>query len=686
MKKSLLLIAALALLSGCAKEQPKTAADAKADTSAAPKVELGDFGLDLTAGNPQIKPGDDFFGFASGKWYDTFEIPPDRASYGAFNKLSDLSEERVKKLIEQSAQAHPAAGTPEQKVGDYYASFMDEAGIEAKGLQPIEADLARIQAAKTKKDIATLFGSPGFMSAFGVGISPDMKNPSVYSVELGQSGLGLPDRDYYLKDDPKLKEHRASYVAFIEQMLTLGGVPDAAKKARGIMEFETALAKVQWPLEKRRDAEANYNPRTKAQLMAYAPGFEWQAFFDASDVGARENFVLGPLTALRDSAKVLNKTSVDTLKDYLTFHLLRTNSPFLPKRFDQANFAFYGQQLRGQPQQRDRWKRGVAITSDALGELVGQVYVKEYFPPESKAKMDVLVGNLRAALKERLANLSWMSAETRKRAEDKLNTFVAKIGYPDKWKDYSALEVKRDDIVGNVRRASLWDWNRQIARLDQPVDRDEWFMNVTDINAYYNPLNNEIVFPAAILQPPFFDPAADDAVNYGGIGAVIGHEIGHGFDDQGRKFAPDGSLTDWWTKTDADAFGAKTKMLVDQYSSFDALPGLKVNGATSLGENIGDLGGLNMAYEAYHNSLQGKQAPVLDGLTGDQRFFLSWAQVWRTKIRDEALRAQVLSDPHAPPYFRVNGAVRNMDEWYAAFDVKPGEKLFLAPEQRVKIW
>lgn len=686
MKKSLLLIAALALQSGCAKEQPKPVADAKADVTSAPKVELGEFGLDLTAGNPQVKPGDDFFAYAGGKWYDTFEIPPDRSSYGPFHKLNDLSEARVKSLIEKAAASNPAAGTPEQKVGDYFASFMDEAGIEAKGLTPIEADLARIQAAKTKKDIATLFGLPGFMSTFGVGISPDMKNPSVYSIEVGQAGLGLPDRDYYLKDDAKLKEHRAKYVAYIEQMLTLGGVQDAAKKARGIMEFETALAKVQWPLEKRRDAEANYNPRTKAQLLAYAPGFDWHAFFDASDVGARENFVLGPLTAIRDSAKVFDKASVDTLKDYLTFHLLRSNATFLPKRFDQANFAFYGQQLRGQPQQRERWKRGVALTGDGLGELVGQVYVKEYFPPESKAKMEVLVGNLRAALKERLSTLSWMSAETRKRAEDKLNTFVAKIGYPDKWKDYSALEVKRDDIVGNVRRASLWDWNRQIARLDQPVDRDEWFMNVTDINAYYNPLNNEIVFPAAILQPPFFDPAADDAVNYGGIGAVIGHEIGHGFDDQGRKFAPDGSLTDWWTKADADAFGGKTKVLVDQYSSFDALPGLKVNGATSLGENIGDLGGLNMAYEAYHNSLQGKPAPVLGGLTGDQRFFLSWAQVWRTKIRDEALRAQVLSDPHAPPYFRVNGAVRNMDEWYAAFDVKPGDKLFLPPEQRVKIW
>jgi predicted metalloendopeptidase len=501
-----------------------------------------------------------------------------------------------------------------------------------------------------------------------------------------QSGLGLPDRDYYLKNDPKLAEHRAKYVEFITTMLKLGGVDDAAKKARGIMEFETAIAKVQWPIEKLREAELNYNPRTRAELIAYAPGFDWQAFLDACEVGQRDNFVLGPLTAIRDSAKVFDQTSLQTLKDYLTFHLLRANAAFLPKRFDEANFAFYGQQLRGQPQQRERWKRGVAITGGALGELVGQVYVKEYFPPESKAKMEVLVDNLRAALKERLATLSWMSEDTRKRAEEKLATFVAKIGYPDKWKDYSALEVRRDDIIGNAHRASLWDWNRQLARLDQPVDRAEWFMNVHEINAYYNPLNNEIVFPAAILQPPFFDPAADDAVNYGGIGAVIGHEIGHGFDDQGRKFAPDGSLRDWWTKVDADAFGAKTKVLVEQYSGFDALPGLKVNGAISLGENIGDLGGLNMAYEAYHNSLQGKEAPVLGGLTGDQRFFLSWAQVWRTKIRDEALRAQVLSDPHSPPYFRVNGAVRNMDEWYRAFDVKAGEKLYLPPEQRVKIW
>lgn len=683
MKKSWLLVAALAVFSGCAKkEQPAAAAPA----APAPKAELGEFGLDLTARNPEVKPGDDFFAYAGGKWYDTFEIPPDRSSYGPFYKLSDRSEERVKALIEKAAAAKPAAGTPEQKIGDYFASFMDEAGIEAKGLAPIEADLERIQAAKSKHDIATLFGLAGFTSAFGAGVSPDLKDPDRYAVELGQAGLGLPDRDYYLQDDPKLAEHRAKYVLYIEQMLSLGGVPGAAKKARGIMQFETALAKVHWSIEKRRDTEANYNPRTKAELIAYAPGFDWQAFFDAAEIGKRDNFVVGQLTAVRDSAKLIDKTSLDTLKDYLTFHLLSSNAAFLPKRFDEANFAFYGQQLRGQPQQRERWKRGVAVTGGALGELVGQVYVKEHFPPESKAKMEVLVSNLRAALKQRLATLSWMSEQTRRRADEKLATFVAKIGYPDRWKDYSALHVRRDDIIGNVRRASLWDWQRDVARLDQPVDRAEWFMDVHEINAYYNPLNNEIVFPAAILQPPFFDPVADDAVNYGGIGAVIGHEIGHGFDDQGRKFAPDGSLRDWWTKADADAFIAKTKVLVDQYSSFDALPGLKVNGAVSLGENIGDLGGLNMAYQAYRNSLQGRPAPVIGGLTGEQRFFLSWAQVWRTKIRDEALRAQVLSDPHSPPYFRVNGAVRNMDEWYVAFDVKPGDKLYLPPEERVKIW
>jgi putative endopeptidase len=685
MKRTLLLLAAFALQSGCTRSEAP-APGAPASSMAERKAQFGDFGLDLSAGNPDVKPGDDFFAYANGKWLDTFEIPPDQAAYGPFHQLNDLSEQRVRQLIEQAAASRPAPGTPQQKIGDYYASFMDEAGIEARGLQPLEEDLARIQAATTKKDIATLFGLPGFMSTFGVGISPDMKDPSRYSIEIGQSGLGLPDRDYYLKDDAKLKEHREKYVAYIEQMLTLGGVRDAASKAREILKFETALAKVQWPLEKRRDAEANYNPRTKAQLLDYAPGFHWQAFFDALELGERENFVLGPITAIRDSAKVVNDTPLQVLKDYLTFHLLRINAPYLPRRFDEANFAFYGQQLRGQPQQRERWKRGVAFTSDALSELVGQVYVKEYFPPESKAKMEELVGNLRAALKKRLANLSWMSEQTRQRAEEKLATFVAKIGYPDKWKDYSALEVRRDDIIGNVRRVAIWDWKRQLARLDEPVDRDEWFMSVTEVNAYYNPLNNEIVFPAAILQPPFFDPAADDAVNYGGIGAVIGHEIGHGFDDQGRKFAADGSLTDWWTKADAEAFTARTKVLVEQYSSFEALPGLKVNGVTSLGENIGDLGGLNMAYEAYQNSLQGKPAPVIDGLSGDQRFFLSWAQVWRTKIRDEALRALVLADPHAPPYFRVNGAVRNMDEWYRAFDVKPDDKLYLPPEQRVKIW
>jgi predicted metalloendopeptidase len=375
-----------------------------------------------------------------------------------------------------------------------------------------------------------------------------------------------------------------------------------------------------------------------------------------------------------------------TLKDYLTFHHLDAYAPYLPKKFDALRFGFYGVTMRGQPRQRDRWKRGVDAVNGALGEQVAQVYVSKYFPPSSKAKMQVLVRTLLDALSERVDQLAWMTPGTKTRAHDKLATFVTKIGYPDKWKDYSTLEVKREDLLGNVRRASLWDWHRQLARLDKPVDRFEWQMLPQDINAYYNPQNNEIVFPAAILEPPFFDPNADDAVNYGAIGAVIGHEIGHGFDDQGRKFAPDGSFNDWWTKVDSDAFTQRADKLVAQYSGYEALPGLKVNGANTLGENIGDLGGLNMAYHAYHLALKGKEAPVIGGLTGDQRFFLSWAQVWRAKYRDGVMRELVMSDVHSPAYFRVNGTVRNMEAWYKAFNVQPGDKLYLPPEQRVSIW
>ncbi|HEY0341944.1 MAG TPA: M13 family metallopeptidase, partial [Steroidobacteraceae bacterium] len=489
-----------------------------------------------------------------------------------------------------------------------------------------------------------------------------------------------------LKDDPKLQEFRARYVAYIEQVLTLGGVADAATRAKEIMAFETAAAKVQWPIEKRRDVDAAYNPRTKQQLLAYAPGFPWQAFLETSSLGTREDLVLSELTAVHDLAELFKSTSLPTLKAYLTFHYLSDHAPYLPKRFDDARFAFYGQTLRGQPQQRERWKRAVDEVDGGLGELVGQLYVARYFPPESKAKMQELVGNLRAALSERIDSLDWMTPETKSRAHEKLATFTPKIGYPDQWKDYSALQIRRDDLIGNVRRAAEWRWQYQIARLDKPVDRQEWQMTPQTINAYYNPLNNEIVFPAAILQPPFFDPNAEAAVNYGGIGAVIGHEIGHGFDDQGRKFGPDGGLKDWWTQKDADVFKGRVTRLINQFSAFEALPGLHVNGANTIGENIGDLGGLNMAYHAYHLSLKGKPAPVIDGLTGDQRFFLSWAQVWRTKTRDGQLREYVMSDVHSPAYFRVNGPLPNINEWYDAFNVHPGDKLYIKPEDRVSIW
>ncbi len=703
-------LAALVLAAACASKPVEEKAVSPKATSAAPsaaakaatdplaagksgaaaptlrKAAIGDFGLDLSAGNRNLKPGDDFFAYANGGWYDSFTIPPDHSSYGPFDQLDELSKKRVREIIEQAAAAHGAAATPEQQIGDFYAAFMDEAAIEANGLAPAEADLKRIAAANTHEAIARLFGEPGFASLFDVQLPADFKNPDRYAVIVSESTLGLPDRDYYLKDDAQLKELRAKYVAYIEQMLTLGGVNDAQALAHEIMAFETAASKVQWPIEKRRDVEAIYNPRSKQQLLAFAPGFPWQAFFEPQQLGAREDLVLGELSAIRDMAELFGRTSVPTLRAFLTFHYLSSHAAYLPKRFDEARFAFYGQTMRGQPKQRERWKRAVDAVDGALGESIGRLYVAQYFPPESKAKMQQLVADLRTALGERIDALDWMTPQTKSHAHEKLAMFTPKIGYPDKWKDYSTLVIRRDDLIGNVRRAAEWDWNYQVARLDKPVDRAEWQMTPQTINAYYNPSNNEIVFPAAILQPPFFDPNADAAVNYGAIGAVIGHEMGHGFDDQGRKFGPDGAMQDWWTPQDEKVFKERTARLIEEFSAFEALPGLKVNGANTIGENIGDLGGLNMAHEAYRISLRGQPAPVLGGLSGDQRFFLAYAQVWRSKYRDGALRELVMSDVHSPDEFRVNGPLPNIDDWYAAFNVQPGDKLYIKPEKRVRIW
>jgi putative endopeptidase len=691
-------VAALAALAACASKAPEEKKPVPAPLPSTPsvaarpapppvrKAAIGDFGLDLSAGDKSVKPGDDFFAYANGTWEQNFAIPPDKASFGPFDRLDELSKQRVRGIIEQSAAAQAANGTPAQQIGDYYAAFMDDSAIEANGLAPAQADLQRIAAAKSRTDVARLFGTIGYATLFDVQLSPDYKNPDRYAVVISESSLGLPDRDYYLKDDPQLKALREKYVAYVAQMLTLGGSSDPHAQARDIMAFETAVAKGQWSIEKRRDVDATYNPRTKAQLIAYAPGFPWQAFLDAQQLGARQNVVLAELTAMRDLAALFNRTPVPTLKAFLTFHYLNDNAAVLPKRFDQARFAFYGQTMRGQPQQRERWKRGVDAVDGAIGEAVGRLYVAQYFPPESKAKMQQLVADLRAALSERIDALDWMTPETKTRAHEKLAAFTPKIGYPDTWKDYSALVIKRDEPIGNARRASQWWWDYQVARIDKPVDRAEWGMTPQEINAYYNPLNNEIVFPAAILQPPFFDPNADAAVNYGAIGAVIGHEIGHGFDDQGRKFGPDGTMSDWWTPKDAEVFNARTARLVKEFSGFEALPGLHVNGANTIGENIGDLGGLNMAHEAYLLSLKGQPAPLIDGLTGDQRFFLAYAQVWREKYRDGSLREIVMSDVHSPSRFRVNGPLPNIDAWYVAFDVKPGDKMYLVPAERVRIW
>lgn len=650
------------------------------------KAQIGSFGLDLASGDSRIRPGDDFFEHASGHWSASFQIPADRASYGAFQALSELTEQRVRKIIDAARAANPAPHSPERKIGDLYAAFMDESLIEAKGLQSAQPDLRRIAAATSRADIARLIALAQFRSFFALTVRPDLLNPDRYSLRIGQSGLGLPNRDYYLKDDAELKKVRSKYRDFLQQMLELAGIRDASEQASEVLVFESKLARAHWSVEQQRDIEANYNPCSKQQLLSYAPGFAWQAYLDAAQIGARRDFILKESSAIKATARLVGDTPVATLQSYLIVHYLSEHADYLPQRFGSANFAFYGTVLNGQPTQRARWKRAVEAVDQALGDEIGRRYVAQYFPPQSKLMMAELVENVRAALKERIDQLSWMTPATKRRAQEKLASIVSKVGYPERWTDYSALDIRRDDPIGNAHRAAQWEWRRNIARLDLPVDREEWGMPPQTVNAFYNALNNEIVFPAAFLQPPFFDPNAESAVNYGAIGAVIGHEIGHGFDDQGRQFGPNGNLTDWWTPEDDAAFKARAAQLIEQYSAFEALPGLHVNGALTIGENIGDLGGLNMAYHAYQRALQGREAPVVGGLTGDQRFFLSYAQIWRAKYRDGALRRYVLNDTHSPERFRVNGPLRNIDAWYAAFDVKPGDQLYLSPARRVEIW
>jgi putative endopeptidase len=637
-----------------------------------------------------VAPGDDFGQYANGTYLKNLVIPADKSNYGMFTKLRDLSQERTRLIVEAAAARKDAEpGSEAQKVGDFYASFLDEASIEAKGLAPLKPHLDAIAAINSRAELARVMGLAnrvGVDMPLGIGPMQDLKNPNVYAVYVGQGGLGLPDRDYYLDvKNPKFAEIRGKYLTHIAAMLRLAGLENLEARVKTIFELETKLANIHWSKVEERQMEKLYNPIKQNDLDGVYPGVDWAALLAAAGVHEQKELIIAHPSAIAGTGKLLASEPLETWKDYLLFHTLESAAPYLPKAFVNENFAFNGTVLSGQPENQPRWKRGVDGTTRALGEAVGKLYVVEYFLPQSKREADLLVKNLIVAMDLRLANLTWMDPKTKAEAREKLAKFTPKIGYPSKWRDYSKLEVRRGDALGNAMRAAAFEYQRQLDKIGQPIDRTEWGMTPMTVNAYANPLWNEIVFPAAILQPPFFDANADAAVNYGGIGVVIGHEISHHFDDQGRKFDKEGKLADWWTPEDVKRFTALTDKVVRQYAAYEPLPGTHVNGELTLGENMADLAGANVAYDAYHKSLNGKPAKVLDGFTGDQRFFLGFAQVWRQKYRNASLLQQVTTNEHTPGFLRPN-VVRNLDAWYTAFDVKPGQKLYLAPEDRIKVW
>jgi predicted metalloendopeptidase len=640
--------------------------------------------------DPSVRVQDDLFTHMNGKWLATTEIPADKSSWGSFAKLNDDIQPQLRAIIE-GAGGNKAGGPEAQRIGDFYASFMDEAKLEQLGLKPLSAELAKVAALSDKKQLPALiahFNQIGVTAPYGYGIHQDNKDSTKYVADISQDGLGLPDRDYYLKaDDKKLADTLAKYELHVAKILTLAGDANGAETAHAIVAFETELAKLQWTKVELRDPIKAYNKVDIAKLGEVAPGYDWNAYLTDAGVAGKVTYVIvSQPSYLKGMTALLNSTPLDTLKAYFQWHLLRSNAAYLNKAFVDESFAFYGTVLSGVTEQRPRWKRGVSVTQGALGEAVGKLYVDQYFPADRKARMEELVKNLLATYKTSIDKLDWMTPATKKQAQAKLAKFTYKIGYPNKWRDYSALTISKDDLVGNVLRSRQFDYNKELNKLGKPIDRDEWGMTPQTVNAYYNPEMNEIVFPAAILQAPFFNADADDAVNYGAIGGVIGHEISHGFDDQGAQYDGDGNLRDWWTAADHKAFAAKTKMLVDQYNQFSPLPGYHVNGELTLGENIADNSGVAIAYKAYKLSLHGKKPPVIDGLTGDQRFYMGFAQVWRLKMREAAQIQQIKTDPHSPGQFRANGPMRNQPGFYDAFGVKAGDKMYLAPKDRVIMW
>ena len=665
---------------------------AGANIAAAPQVQP--WGVDLTYLDKSVKPGDDFFMYANGSWYKKSVIPAARSYSGVNLELDLQNEQRLKNIIAGlEKKASPSA--EEQKLRNLYDGFEDQASIEKQGMKPVQADLKTIADAKSLDDVARLISTPGLGldGPFGGYIGVDQKHPNAYALTIGQSGLGMPDRDYYLKTDKDIVAAQTAYKKFIAQMLGFAGVKDAdGSRAAAVYQLEHDMAVVSWAADQRRDAEKTYNPMKISELKAFAPQYPWDVALATDGISPttahdERVVVIGEKSAFPKLAEIFAKTPVAVWRDYLTVRLMSSFSDVLPKAVDDANFDFYGKVIEGKTAQLDRQTRSVRLLDGSMGEALGKLYVAAYFPPEAKAKADLLVHNLLKAYADDIQTLSWMTPATRAKALDKLHHYMLKIGYPDHWRDYSSLDVPRGDMVQDIKNVRRFEWHRHLARIDQPVDRTEWDMTPPTNNAYYDPTLNEIVFPAGILQPPFFDPNADDAVNYGEIGATIGHEISHGFDDQGSKYDASGALANWWTPEDRKNFDARTDALAKQYDQYSPLPGMHINGKLTLGENIADLAGLVIAYKAYHISLGGKPAPVLNGYTGDQRFYLAYSQSWRQKDRDNSIRAALLSDPHSPAIYRVNGVVRNDDGWYAAFpDIKPGDKFYTAPDQRVHLW
>jgi putative endopeptidase len=651
-------------------------------------------GIDLSYVDANARPQDDLFGHVNGRWLTEAEIPPDRATDGAFRHLFDRAEEQVRDLIIEASESGAAAGTDEQRIGDLYASFLDEDTVERRGMRPLLDELAIIDNAADATGLAAAMGA---LQRTGVGggvamyVDTDAKNSARYLVYFSQSGIGLPDESYFREE--RHAAVLAAYPGHIAQMFSLvfGGNPgDHAETAARIVALETKLAAAHWDVVKRRDADLTYNLRTFAELRTDATGFDWAGWATAlgSTTDALAEVVVGQPDYLTAFAALWDSGDFEDWKRWARWRLIRSRAPWLTDELVAANFEFYGRLLTGAEQIRERWKRAVSLVESLTGDVVGKLYVRRHFPPDAKARIDALVDNLLDAYRLSISELEWMTPQTRRRALTKLEKFTAKVGYPSKWRDYSKLAIDRDDLYGNYQRGYAVNHDRELAKLGGPVDRDEWFMTPQTVNAYYNPGMNEIVFPAAILQPPFFDAEADDAANYGGIGAVIGHEIGHGFDDQGAKYDGDGNLVDWWTDDDRTEFGARTKALIEQYDAYtpNGLDGHHVNGAFTVGENIGDLGGLSIALLAYQLSLDGRPAPVIDGLTGVQRVFYGWAQVWRTKSREAEVIRRLAVDPHSPPEFRCNGVIRNVDAFYDAFDVAEDDALYLEPKSRVRIW